>query len=135
MRMLAAALLSLTLLAGSALAALPNSSTPAASPAASSTAGHAFGTTFCPPIECLDSRNSLSPSDLASNATRCFHDNFGYDDVSELFSQSSGLDSNNCLSAKSNVLPTRGGTPLAPVCCVIEQNKVCKFRCSIVTAN
>jgi hypothetical protein len=132
MRLFATALFSFMLLAASVGAATPH---PSGASNGASSAGHSFGTAFCNPIECPDSINSLSPSDLSANASGCFHDHFGYGDVGELFSQTSGLDRNNCLSARPNVLPNRGGTQLAPVCCIIEQNSICKFRCSIVTAN
>jgi hypothetical protein len=94
-----------------------------------------FGSANCSPhFQCSDA-SSMGASGLASNADKCIASFFGYSSPDSFF-DTSGLDSNNCLTAKPNVIPKGMGAQLSPRCCIAVQNDgACAFHCDLVTAN
>ena len=96
-----------------------------------------FGRVVCPqPVSCPDDyKNPVSASDLASRASACITQSFGYVNQNGFFDDSAGLDSNDCLTTIPNVLPKGMGSRLVPSCCVIKKEAGgCAFQCELNTA-
>jgi hypothetical protein len=96
---------------------------------------HNFGRITCPqPIPCPDEAAALSASALASTASACFTQYFGYSSPSGFFDDMNGLDNNQCLTPLPNALQKGMGGQLVPACCVVKSSSGnCAFRCELNT--
>jgi hypothetical protein len=100
--------------------------------------GHNFGGVTClKPVTCPDSSYGLiDTSSLASNASQCITQFFGFTAADGFFNESLGLDTNNCLTTKPNILPTLASSKTTPRCCIVKlpDNKSCAFHCDLISS-
>jgi hypothetical protein len=131
MRFAAIAVLSVTLFAAPAMAAIAGSSTPASS----AEQPHNFGGANCmQKIPCPDSSDSVSPDAYAGYGNACVVQYLGFQNSDGFFEKYKGLDSNGCLTTRPNVLPKLTSTRTEPHCCITQAaDKSCMFHCDIVT--
>jgi len=93
-----------------------------------------FGGTTCrQQVVC---KTTVDASEMISIANNCINKNFGYPIGDGFFDEYAGLDKNNCLTAKPNVLPKGVGLQLSPICCVVQPNSsvdTCYVHCDLVS--
>ncbi len=120
MRFLIAAALIASLLMSSSVKAQNNSAT-----------GHNYGGITCPQhVSCSDDFSRVE-----SFANACITQYFGFTNSDGFFESALGLDSNNCLVTKENVLPKYATTRTTPHCCVSQiQDDECAVHCDLVGA-
>jgi hypothetical protein len=97
-------------------------------------------------VTCRQSFSCQVTSDIMTAiyplANSCVNQYFGYPIGDGFFDESAGLDSNNCLVAKPNVLPKGIGSQLSPLCCVAPMqgssgnsaNDACQIHCSLMSS-
>lgn len=93
-----------------------------------------FGSATCAEkIPCPSSSTYISASDLAANANACMVQELGLSIKDGYFDQTAGLDSNYCLSVRSELLAKKDSKLIMPRCCVITlPDNSCTFHCDLV---
>lgn len=97
---------------------------------------HNFGSSTCRPrVPCPDSSTYISSTDLNTVASACVTESFGYPNTgSGFFSETTPLNSKDCLTAKPDILPKGMGSQLFPACCIIKlPDNTCSFHCELLS--
>jgi hypothetical protein len=98
--------------------------------------GHVFGSTTCSQrFSCSNASMSAAAPALATMASACIRQFYGYGNTPQFFDNTSGLDGNNCLTPLPNIIPNSAGHSLAAHCCVTTLNgDVCAFNCGLMSS-
>jgi hypothetical protein len=96
-----------------------------------SNAGHNFARVTC--LTHVPCSGEYDYSVYVSNANACITQFFGYSSATGFF-EDGPLDSGNCLTPKSNVVPQGMGAPMIAQCCMVTQpDNSCTFHCELNT--
>jgi hypothetical protein len=92
-----------------------------------------FGSATCrQQIPCASGSTYVSASDLAALGNQCVSTGLGLSVEDGFFDQSAGLDSNGCLTVRSELLLKRDSKTLLPKCCEVQQSDgSCSFHCDL----
>jgi hypothetical protein len=96
-----------------------------------------FGTAVCHQKITCDFEG-LPTYQLAANANACLTESFGLNTDNGYFEETMPLDSNNCLTVKSDYLSgsnagQRAGRQIIPVCCIVAlPDSTCTFHCDLM---
>jgi hypothetical protein len=101
-------------------------------PSHAETDGRLSSATCAQKVPCLDSPESMSPSDIAVAGNNCVSKSFGYKSVDGLFDEYSGLNANGCLSSKDEESQS-SDKKTVPQCCVVKlPDNTCAIRCQLI---
>lgn len=92
-----------------------------------------FGSATCRKrVPCPDSGDYSSASELAAMGNSCMAEGFGAKNENGFFDDVVGLDINNCLTLRSDLIKTRDSKNILPLCCIMPMpDKTCVFHCDM----
>lgn len=100
-------------------------------------AAGSYGGFFCnPPIPCNQASPDFpSQSQVLASANACVSQNMGFTPPDGgFFEDDSGIDSNGCLTTKSDALGDSNGSKAMPHCCIVQapHRDSCILRCDML---